>query len=156
MKKVIYNLFLMMAMISFTSCLTSGLDDLPVYEEAEITSVSTVRYRYISDEESPATGQKIVKEVNMTYTSEINTEAATVKISVTTPENFPESELNNLSTSANLLVSVGLSTAARLTATNGSPDLGKPGDWSKPNTYTVEAANGKKKDWTIEIISLKK
>lgn len=156
MKKVIYNLFLMMTMISFTSCLTNGLDDLPVYEEAEITSVSTVRYRYISDEESPATGQKIVKEVNMTYTSEINAEAATVKISVTTPENFPESELNNLSTSANLLVSVGLSTAARLTATNGSPDLGKPGDWSKPNTYTVEAANGKKKDWTIEIISLKK
>lgn len=145
-----------MTMISFTSCLTNGLDDLPVYEEAEITSVSTVRYRYISDEESPATGQKIVKEVNMTYTSEINAEAATVKISVTTPENFPESELNNLSTSANLLVSVGLSTAARLTATNGSPDLGKPGDWSKPNTYTVEAANGKKKDWTIEIISLKK
>lgn len=156
MKKVIYNLFLMMVMISFSSCLTSGLDDLPVYEEAEITSVSAVRYRYISDEESPATGQKIVKEVNMTYTSEIDAEAATVKISVTTPENFPVSELNNLSTSANLLVSVGLSTAARLTATNGSPDLGKPGDWSKPNTYTVEAANGKKKGWIIEIVSLKK
>jgi len=156
MKKVIYNLFLMMTMISFSSCLTSGLDDLPVYEEAEITSVSAVRYRYISDEISPATGQNIVKEVNMTYTSEINTEAATVKISVTTPENFPTSELNNLSTSANLLVSVGLSTAARLTATNDSPDLGKPGDWSKPNTYTVEAASGKKKNWTIEIVSLKK
>lgn len=156
MKKTVYNLFLMMVMISFSSCLTSGLDDLEVYEDAEITSVSAIRYRYISDEVSPASGQNLVKEVNMTYTSEINADAATVKISVTTPENFPESELNNLSTSANLLVSVGLSTAARLSATNGSPDLGKPGDWSKPNTYTVEAANGKKKNWTIEIISLKK
>lgn len=156
MKKVIYNLFLMMALLSLSSCLTSGLEDLPVYEEAEITSVSAVRYRYISNETSPASGQNIVKEVNMTYTSEIDSETATVKISVTTPENFPESELANLSTSSNLLVSVGLSTAARLTATNGSPDLGKPGDWSKPNTYTVEAANGKKKDWTIEIVSLKK
>lgn len=156
MKKVFYNLFLMLVMISLSSCLTSGLDDLPVYEEAEITSVSAVRYRYISDDISPATGQKIVKEVNMTYTSEIDAEAAIVRISVTTPENFPETELNNLSTSANLLVSVGLSTAARLAATNGSPDLGTPGDWSKPNTYTVEAANGKKKNWTIEIISLEK
>ena len=114
MKKIIYSLFLTFMMVSFSSCLTGGLEDLPEYEEADITSVSAVTYRYISDEVSPASGQNIVKNVNMTYTSEIDPVAATVKISVTTPANFPEDELANLSTKSNLVVAVSLSTAARL------------------------------------------
>ena len=69
MKKVIYNLLLTLMMFSFTSCLTSGLDELDVYDGADITSVSAVAYRYISDEKSPASGQNIVKEVNLTFTS---------------------------------------------------------------------------------------
>lgn len=155
MKGTVFNLLLMVMMFSFTSCLTGGMDELPEYEDANITSVSAVRYRYISDEQSPAFGQNVVKEVNMTYKSDIDMMAASVKISVTTPANFPESELANLSKS-NLLVAVGLSTAARISPTNGSATLGIPGDWSKPNTYTVTAANGTKKDWTIEVVSLEK
>ena len=88
MKKVIYNLLLTLMMFSFTSCLTSGLDELDVYDGADITSVSAVAYRYISDEKSPASGQNIVKEVNLTFTSDIDTDAATVKITVSVPENF--------------------------------------------------------------------
>lgn len=156
MKKIIYSSFLTFMMVSFSSCLTGGLEDLPKYEEADITSVSAVTYRYISDEVSPASGQNIVKDVNMTYTSEIDPVAATVKISVTTPANFPEDELANLSTKSNLVVAVSLSTAARLFPKDGSVELGVPGDWSKPNNYVVEAANGTKKNWTIEIVSLKK
>ncbi|WFE87040.1 MULTISPECIES: DUF5018-related domain-containing protein [Parabacteroides] len=155
MKKVIYNLLLTLMMFSFTSCLTSGLDELDVYDGADITSVSAVAYRYISDEKSPASGQNIVKEVNLTFTSDIDTDAATVKITVSVPENFPEAELGNLSTS-NIMVAVGLSTAARISPLNGSPTLGVPGDWSKPNTYVVDAANGTRKNWTIEVMSLMK
>lgn len=155
MKKIIYNVLLMMVMISFSSCLTSGLDELAIYEEADITSVSAVSYRYISDEKSPVSGQNVVKNVNLTFTSEIDIESALVKISVTTPNNFPESELGNLSKS-NLLVAVGISTAARLTPINDSSILGIPGDWTTPNTYMVEAANGMKKNWTIEVVSFAK
>lgn len=155
MKKMVYNLLLIMTMISLSSCLTGGLDELDVYDGADITSVSTVRYRYITEDKSPASGQNIVKEVELTYTSEIDTDAAIVKISVSTPDNFPVSELAFLSKS-NLLIAVGISTAARLSSDNGSPQLGVPGDWSKPNTYTVQAANGKKKKWTIEVVELLK
>ena len=156
MKRIIYSLFLTVVMVSFSSCLTGGLEDLPEYEEADITSVSAVTYRYISDDISPASGQNIVKNVNMTYTSEIDPVATTVKISVITPDNFPKDELTNLSTKSNLVVVVSLSTAARLHPIEGSVELGVPGDWSKPNTYMVEAANGTKKNWTIEVVSLKK
>ena len=80
MKKMVYNLLLIMTMISLSSCLTGGLDELDVYDGADITSVSTVRYRYITEDKSPASGQNIVKEVELTYTSEIDTDAAIVKI----------------------------------------------------------------------------
>lgn len=155
MKKIVYSLYLVVMALTFTSCLTGGMDDLPEYEGADITSVSAVQYRYISDETSPASGENLVKDVNMTYTSEIDTEAAEVRISVTTPDNFPESERENLSTS-NLLVAVGLSTAARISPEGDSPTLGVPGDWSKPNHYVVVAADGTRKNWTIEIVSLEK
>lgn len=155
MKRVIYHLFLAISLFSMTSCLTGGLEDLPVYEDANITSVSAVQYRYISDEKSPASGEYLVKDVNMTYTSEIDVDAGLVQISVSTPDNFPAEELGNLSTE-NLLIAVSISTAARITPEANSPKLGVPGDWSKPNNYVVEAANGTKKNWTIEIVSLKK
>lgn len=155
MKKVICNILLVIMLFSFSSCLTGGLEELPEYEDANITSVSTVQYRYISDEISAASGQNIVKDVNLTYKSEIDIDAALVKISVTTPDNFPQAELDKLSKS-NLLIAVGLSTAARISPTNGAPILGIPGDWSRANSYVVESASGKKKDWTIEVVSLEK
>lgn len=155
MKSVIYNLFIMSFMILFSSCLTSGLEELDVYEGADITSVSTVRYRYITDEKSPASGEFIVKEVDLSYTSNIDVEAGKVQIFVTVPDGFPESELANLSKS-NLLIAVALSTAARLSPLDGAPLLGVPGNWESPNLYLVEAADGTKKNWTIEVASLEK
>lgn len=37
-----------------------------------------------------------------------------------------------------------------------SSQLGVPADWSKLNRYVVQAANGNKKDWTIEIVEFNK
>lgn len=155
MKKILYKLFLLVAVLSFTSCLDANLDELPVYEEADITSVSAVQYRYISDQKSPASGENIVEEVNLGYTGDINAESATVKIKVTKPETFPADQVNNLSKS-NLVVVVTLSTAARLTPADGSPKLGVPADWSKAHKYIVTSASGVKKEWTIEVVSLTK
>lgn len=155
MKKVFYNLLFVLLVISLSSCLKGGLEEFPVYEDAEITSVSTVRYRYVSDEKAPKSEEFLIKEVDLNYTSDIDTEAGVVTIHATVSAEFPASELKNLSKSE-LVIAVALSTAARLTPTNSSPKLGVPGDWSKENSYVVEAATGRKKNWTIDLVSLEK
>lgn len=150
MRKILNYLILIVLSLSFSSCLKSDLEDLPEYEDADITSVSSVRYRYISADKSPVSGENIVKEVDLSFQSSIDEEQSLVTINVTVPENFPASELANVSQSK-ILIAVGLSTAARLKPINDSPLLGVPGDWSKPNTYLVTAANGTTKQWTIKI-----
>lgn len=155
MKKILYKLFLLFTVLSFSSCLKSNLDELPVYEEADITSVSAVQFRYLSDKKSPASGEYIVEEVNLHYTGDIDVDNATVKIKVKKPDTFPTVQEDNLS-KANLVVVVTLSTAARLTPAEGSPKLGVPADWSKTHKYIVTSASGKKKEWTIEVVSLTK
>ena len=155
MKKILYNLFLLFAVFSLSSCLDSNLDDLPEYEEADITSVSAVRYRYITDEKSPASGENIVEEVDLGYTADINADRREVKIKVTKPGSFPADQVNNLSKS-NLVVVVSLSTAARIAPLDGSPKLGVPADWSSAHRYVVTAATGTQKEWTIEVVSLTK
>lgn len=155
MKNFLYNLFLLFSLLSFSSCLDSNLDDLPEYEEADITSVSAVRYRYITDQKSPASGENIVEELDISYTSAINNDRGEIKINAKIPTDFPKDQINNLSKS-NLLVAVTLSTAARLIPVEGSPRLGVPADWSKANKYIVTSASGKQKEWTIEVVSLTK
>ena len=56
MKKYSYLLFLSI-LFTLSSCLTGGLEDLPEFEENEISGVQRVEYRYISDEVSNASGQ---------------------------------------------------------------------------------------------------
>lgn len=155
MKKILYSALIVMFMVSFTSCLKNDLEDLPEYKDANITSVSAMIYRYISDEKSPASDQYIVKEVNLTYDSDIDKDLKTVDITASIPANFPEAEKNNLSKS-NVVVIVSLSTAARIQPIDGSPKLGVPGDWSKSNKYKVLAADGTEKIWTITLTSLTK
>ena len=64
MKKYSYLLFLSI-LFTLSSCLTGGLEDLPEFEENEISGVQRVEYRYISDEVSNASGQQIVKKVEL-------------------------------------------------------------------------------------------
>ena len=155
MKKILYCLTLVFSALLFSSCLKGGLEDLPEYEDAEITSVSAVRYRYMTDEKSPASGEYLVKEVDLTSDADIDSESGSVKIKVSVPSEFPAGELGNLSTS-NLVVAVSISTAARMSPVGDSSQLGVPADWSKLNRYVVQAANGNKKDWTIEIVEFNK
>lgn len=72
MKKILYCLTLVFSALLFSSCLKGGLEDLPEYEDAEITSVSAVRYRYMTDEKSPASGEYLVKEVDLTFDADID------------------------------------------------------------------------------------
>ena len=51
---------------------------------------------------------------------------------------------------------VNLSTAAVIAPQDGAPTLGTPGDFSTTRRYVVTAANGTKKDWTIQVTALNK
>ncbi len=155
MKKYISNILLMLFSIFLSSCLDGNLEELPEYDDADITSVSTVQYRYITDEKHPASGENVVKEVELHYNADIDAVNRTVKIDVSVPIEVSEDISKNIS-KKNLLVAVSISTAARLFPVGNSPKLGVPGDWTKTNIYTIMSASGIKKDWKIEIVSLKK
>lgn len=154
-----YTLSLVLFLMSMTSCLTAGLDDLPEFEGADITGVQKVEYRFVSDQISASDNKPIVKFVDFPRTTSIDTENRIVSIDVTVPaanpSSFPEVERQKCSTSE-LAVMVSISTAARIFPVGDAPVFGKPGNWSKPNKYMVHAADGTKKEWTVQIASFKK
>ena len=132
-------------------------EDLPAYEEAEISAVQFY-YRWPSDAKDPVTGEPIVKEQRLNTTNNVNSEAGTVEVSVSVPGasgDLTESVRNEVSVSR-LWGQATISTAARMSPINGSPAMGTPGDWSKENKYEVMAADGTKKIWTIKIIQFDK
>ncbi len=155
MKNIISFFLFATFMFALSSCMKMNLEDLPEYEDALITSVSRVEYRYISEDVSPVSKQKIVKNVTLNHTAEVDKEAGTVNITVNVPAKFPKGELSNLSTT-NLVVNVNLSAAARISPVGASPKFGVPGDWSKPNDYQVTAANGTTRNWKVHIIKFNK
>lgn len=149
------NLFVAMLLLTCTSCLKSGLEDLPEFEEAEISGVQKVEYRYYDKNDiSVVDGLPVVKYVSLNQTNKV--EGNTLSIEVTVPAasgSFTEAERAAVSTS-NIAVMVTISTAARLAPVGGAPKLGVPGDWSKPNKYIVTAANGNQKEWIIQVTKL--
>ncbi|MFJ1490434.1 DUF5018-related domain-containing protein [Capnocytophaga canis] len=159
MRKFIYIILAIIA-VSVTSCLKKGLEDLPEFEENDITGINRVEYRFVSEQVSNASGQNVVKFVGLSIKGKpaINNVDKSITFEVTVPKAsgvFTDSERAKVSLN-NLVVIVNLSTAARISPIEGSPKLGTPGDWSKPNKYIVEAANGNKAEWTIQITTLNK
>lgn len=132
-------------------------EDLPAYEEADITGVQ-FRYRWASSDKDPITGEPIVKEIQLTTRASINADAGTIEATVTVPNasgNFP-ADARAACSAEKLWAQVTLSTAARLTPIDGAPAMGTPGDWTKPNTFRVTAADGTTKDWIIKIVQFNK
>lgn len=151
MKKIISILSAFIMALTMTSCLESNLDDIDTYAENDITSVVAVYHRYYVDSDVPAAAGKQVMQAQLRVTNvKIDAEAGTVTFNVSTPSNLPASEKGKVSAD-NLVVIVGISTAAVITPTNGSAEFGKPGDWSKANTYEVQAGDGSKKAWTVTL-----
>lgn len=141
-----------------TSCLKSGLEDLPEFEGNDITGVSRVEYRFNSSNTTPVNNENIVAFVTLNKAQTIDAVNKTVAITVTVPaatQTFPQAERDNVSLN-NLVVILDISTAAIISPLDGSPKLGVPGNWSQPNRYEVKAANGSTAIWTVEITSLTK
>lgn len=154
-KNYIKWLLIVLVMPFISSC---SWEDLPSYDGADITGVQFY-YRWASSTDKDAiTGEPIVKEVSLGTRANINAQAGTVEVSITVPgasNTFPEDARAAVSQDK-LWAQVTLSTAARLTPTNGSAALGTPDNWTTPHTYIVTAADGTKKEWTIKVVDFTK
>lgn len=139
----------------FASC---GWEDLPAYEDAEITGVQFY-YRWASTtEKDPITGEPMVREVRLPSSASIDDEAGTVNVSLSLPDanaTFTEEVRAGVSVS-NIVGQVTISTAARIAPADGNKVLGVPDNWSEPHRFTVTAADGTTKAWTITVVAFNK
>lgn len=153
--KYLKYILLLFACLSFSSCLESGLDDLPSYEEADIKAF-TFEYRWMVKE---GTSEKL-RVQKMSTDVDIDIDNATVTCTITVPNvngAFTQ-EIRDKVSLSNLNAYCTISTAATITPLGDAPVLGKIGDFSKSNMqYEVVAADGKnKKTWKLVITGFNK
>ncbi|MCI5579758.1 MAG: hypothetical protein MR387_00320 [Phocaeicola plebeius] len=148
MKKLINILFTLLLAVVATSCLENGLEELDTYTDCDITS-GEIYWRYYGTDVIPGSGETQVKQVRLARAVEQDADNNTFYIRYVTG-NLPADQVSAFTTSK-VVIAVTISTAAVIKPIDGSPTLGVPGDWSKPNKYEVMAANGDKKVWTIVV-----
>lgn len=146
--KFIIAMFVMA--LSCTSCLESNFEELDTYDGNDITA-GYAWYRYKGDNMLNASGEQQVIQKQLQRTGQvIDNEAATCALQFKVPTNFSDAEKNGVNIN-NIVVAVEISTAAVMTPVEGSPKLGVPADWSTPHKYSVKAADGKTKIWTVSV-----
>lgn len=146
--KFIIAMFVMA--LSCTSCLESNFEELDTYDGNDITA-GYAWYRYKGDNKLNTSGEQQVIQKQLQRTGQvIDNEAATCALQFKVPTNFSDAEKNGVNIN-NIVVAVEISTAAVMTPVEGSPKLGVPADWSTPHKYSVKAADGKTKIWTVSV-----
>lgn len=151
------TLFLL-SVLMFSSCLTGNLEDLPSFDEAEITDVKfDFRYKDVNDEWLD--GEPTVKVVVLSVQNKvIDSEAGTITCTISVPAAdgpFTETIRNGVVLTS-IVGKFNLSTAAAIAPMEGAPKLGVPGDFSAARKYKVTAANGTTKVWTVHVTGLTK
>lgn len=150
----LYNIVCLFILMSFmTSCLTSGLDDLPEYDEAMISNFK-FEYRWFDDVQNKMCVEQMLVDTkvdnnNFTVTCDINVP--------TTDNEFPEEIRENVSLS-NLVGYCEISTAAIIAPLENAPKLGQIQnfDQNEPMRYKVTSASGNSNVWTLIINSFNK
>ncbi|MDR1224964.1 MAG: DUF5018 domain-containing protein [Tannerella sp.] len=158
MKKIMQLISMMILSACMFSCLDAGLDELPVYTEADIVDFR-FEYRYDNPDKTWMDGSNAVEFIRLTTESQVfDSEKLTVALTVRVPEasgTFTENERAKVSLSGLVGYSY-ISTAALITPVDGAPRLGMPGDFSSPVNYRVTAADGKTvKTWTVQAVLVK-
>lgn len=163
MKNNIFNyllqaIFIVFASVSLNSCLTGNLEDLPAFEEAEITDVK-FDFRYKDATDVWIDGEPIVKVVSLTVENKvIDKVAGTVTCTLSVPAvsgPFTAAIRDQVSLST-IVGKFNISTGAAIAPLSNAPVLGVPGDFSSARQYSVTAANGTSKTWTVTITALNK
>lgn len=137
----------------------SGLDELPVYTDADITNIY-FEYRYKDAATTWTDGSLVVKYVTLTLTTKtIDNTSNTVTVALSVPTasgTFTSAERAKVALT-NIVGMTNVSTAAKIEPVEGASELGVPGDFSSPRKYKVTAADGKTtKTWTINVTGLTK
>lgn len=147
MKKYINIILLIFLMSTVSSCLKSGLDDLPAYNDAQITNLN-FEYRWWDEEQR----QMAVKTLGIEKNISEDDNLITCKLTVPDASGSFTATIRQGVSLSKLIAYMDLSTAARVTPMNGAPALGNPGDFSaKEFKYLVTAADGTQREWTIKI-----
>lgn len=140
----------LMLVLLLSSCLKSGLDELPAFEDAEVTNFN-FEYRWIDN--SNDFGQ--LRVVQLEVVSTISEGNRSIECSLTVPPENGDftAAIRNQVELSNLVGYADISVAAILKPMGNSPELGIPGDFSQSGLeYEVLAADGKtKKVWTLNI-----
>jgi hypothetical protein len=160
MKKIINYKFLIFAigvLFSFTSCLKSGLDELPAFEDTEIANIF-FEHRFLDPNDKWTDGSSIVQFQRLEVTKEIKTnesaaeDSVIVTLSVPKPSGSFTTEERQKVTLENMVCYMNISTAAKIEPLDGAPVLGKPGDFTSPRKYKITAADGKTtRIWVIKV-----
>lgn len=133
-----------------TSCIEWGLDELPVYAEAEVTSFN-LEHRYIVKN---ANGVEKMTIVTLNTDVQINKENGVITITASIPaptSSLTQDERRKISLTS-IVGYAKLSPAAKIEPIEGAPALGIPGDFSSERKYKVTAADGKtSKIWTVKV-----
>lgn len=74
--------FLLVCMPLLTAC---NWEDLPAYEEAEISAVQ-LYHRWASTDKDPITGEPVVKEKRLNCQSAVDSENGVINVSVSVPD----------------------------------------------------------------------
>lgn len=144
--------------LSFSSCLESGLDELETYSEANITAIN-FEYRWAVAENANDTwaGEKLqVKTLSTSATYGDGTIECTLKVPAASGT-FTEAVRGQVALS-NLNAYVTISPGSTIKPIGNSPVLGELGDFTQSDiSYEVISADKKtKKVWKIVIKSFEK
>ncbi|RIJ50843.1 DUF4361 domain-containing protein [Maribellus luteus] len=148
MKKNIYILAILVS--TLTSCINWGLEELPLYDEVEITSFD-LEHRYTTEN---ANGVESVVFTKLNSSVDISSENAIITVTATIPpptQIFTQ-EIRRSISLENIAGYFKLSPASKVEPLDGAPELGVPGDFSVERKYKVTAADGKTtKIWTVKV-----
>lgn len=154
-RNILYQFVSLLAfLLMFSSCLKDNVEVIDAFENNNLSDVAGVWYRYITVENENST-REVVRKLELdgiTKTVDKETRTVSIKVKPTAGKlsTLPADAKAALKVS-NMAVVVVLPTAAVIAPIGDSPALGVNGDWSKPNSYLVKAANGKTAEWTITV-----
>ncbi len=177
MRKAFYLLFAMcILMITATSCLNSGLEDLENSSAKNLTAVNyTYRFLYddtikkgtpnqeiqidrvceiVFNKQSQAITENGISGFRTTLTHNLNSVQKAGPTGSVTKEMLYEKFKKLIATDGltKLWVYVTISDASTIMPLNNAPKLGAPGDFSKDHNYRVKAADGSTKDYILQTV----
>lgn len=159
MKRIInifrLSVFATYMLLTLSSCLEGGLDDLESYNEAQVRG-----FKFEHRWEQAMNGGNNTQLGVVALPTEVKIEGNTISCTITVPEagnpSFFTEEVRNSVKLEKIVGIATISTAATIYPVDSAPVLGKWGDFSKASKYNVVAADGKTtKEWIIQC-TLKK